>query len=431
MKKPLAIGVLLILGVAVALVWRNRLRSTPPPPEIDLTPADSRVAQAIKDARRQVLESPRSAAAWGKLGMVLVAHDFPAEGNECLAQAEKLDPQESRWPYLQGVTLVQGDPPAALEKFQRAVVLRPDFPPLRLRLGETLFEQGQIDEAETQFHQVLEQNPNDPRVHMDLGRVAFSREDWPGALDHFQRAESRFPNLVHPLLAQVYLRLGNTAAANKEVPLINDDEEPDLPDPYVDEVDHLRVGPQALIGLAEQLRRQGRGKEAIAVLDKLIQEEPGAARSWEKMGKALVYLGRNAAAEKALQQAIHLAPGSFESHFLLGVALYRQKNRRPQSLEAAIDSFRQAIRLNPGDARCHYTLGLCGEDQGDQEKAIAAFRQALRYKPDYADAHLHLGQLLAQQNKTAEAITHLEDAVRLAPGNSEAKKVLEQLRKAK
>ena len=50
------------------------------------------IVAALAQARAAVQESPRSAAAWGRLGMVLAAHDFRAEANACLAQAERLDP---------------------------------------------------------------------------------------------------------------------------------------------------------------------------------------------------------------------------------------------------------------------------------------------------------------------------------------------------
>src|SRR6185437_3225758 len=71
------------------VAWYRR-PAVPDPPEIppDLDPI---VRATIEKSRAQVLASPRAAPAWGRLGMVLVAHDFPDEGIACLAQAERLD----------------------------------------------------------------------------------------------------------------------------------------------------------------------------------------------------------------------------------------------------------------------------------------------------------------------------------------------------
>ena len=85
----------------------------------------------------------RSAAAWGRLGKILLAHEFSDEARACFAQAEALDPAEPRWPYHQGTILSQGEPDAAIPKLQRAVERcgnDPDAP--RLRLAEILLAQG-------------------------------------------------------------------------------------------------------------------------------------------------------------------------------------------------------------------------------------------------------------------------------------------------
>src|SRR5439155_19466770 len=96
-----------------------------------------------------VVESPRSALPWGRLGMVLVAHDRTAEANQCFAQAEQLDPREPRWPYFQGVALSLGAPEEALPKLQRAVELCGDAAEApRRRLAELLLLQGRAEEAE-------------------------------------------------------------------------------------------------------------------------------------------------------------------------------------------------------------------------------------------------------------------------------------------
>src|SRR5262249_61451661 len=99
-------------------------------------------------ARAAVRRAPQSAAAWGRLGMLLAAHGFYPESVACFAQAQQLDPGEVRWPYFQGVALALTDPDAALPHLRRAVELAgPAADAPRLRLAEVLLGQGQAGEA--------------------------------------------------------------------------------------------------------------------------------------------------------------------------------------------------------------------------------------------------------------------------------------------
>src|SRR5947209_2071851 len=117
------------LLVLIAAWWFWHRERVPEPPEVSLTSVDAAVVAAVEVAREKVRDSPRSADAWGLLGMVLVANDFRAPALVCLAEAERFAPQEPRWPYYQGVALYLGDPDAALPKLRRAVELRGDGVP--------------------------------------------------------------------------------------------------------------------------------------------------------------------------------------------------------------------------------------------------------------------------------------------------------------
>jgi tetratricopeptide (TPR) repeat protein len=119
--------------------------------------------------------------------MVLLAHDFFSEANVCLSQAERLDPQEPRWPYYQGIALSLGDPDAAIPTLQRAADLCADTPDApRLRLAEVLLGQGHYEEAADQFRHTLRRDPGNARAHLGLARVSYERDDLPGTLAHLR-----------------------------------------------------------------------------------------------------------------------------------------------------------------------------------------------------------------------------------------------------
>src|SRR4051812_35470098 len=72
---------LVLLGGAVALGaglgwWWWRQEPDPQPPPLALENAEPDVVHALEKARARVRGEPRSAAAWGHLGMVLLAHGY-------------------------------------------------------------------------------------------------------------------------------------------------------------------------------------------------------------------------------------------------------------------------------------------------------------------------------------------------------------------
>src|SRR5262249_44636533 len=151
---------------------------------------DPAVVKAVEAARAEVRQSPRSAAAWGRLGMVLAANNFAAQALDCLARAERLQPDDPRWPHYQALLLAGGDPPAAVPDWQRAVVRGDDARRAapQLRLAELLLGLGRTDEAEAGFHDVLRRDPYHPLARLGLARCACARGAFADALPHLEHA---------------------------------------------------------------------------------------------------------------------------------------------------------------------------------------------------------------------------------------------------
>ena len=415
---------LLLIGGAVGYHWS---RSAPPdPPEIVLTDVDPAVVKVVEDSQAAVRRSRWSAAAWGRLGMVLVVHDFHAEANRCFTQAERLDPLNPHWPYYQGLTLFLGDPKAAIPKLGRAVDLcgdRPDMP--RLRLAELLFAQGYWNEAAEQFRRTLQHNPDNARAHLGLARVAYERNQWEESRNHLRQCIlSPFTRkAAHALLAEIYQRQGNKAAAEEECQMVARMSEDLLwHDPFVEEAEQLRAGRQGCLAHAEKFVAQNRLAEAIALLQEQVRGDPTADWAFLWLGQLFLQQGDLPAAERALRQTIRLTPPSAAAHFHLGVALFR----RHEFHEAAI-CFQCAAERKPDYALAYYNLGHCRKQLADRAGAIEAFRTAVRCRPCFADAHTNLGDLLAQDSQTAEALRHLQDAFALNPHDARACKLLGQV----
>ena len=422
-RRWFAFGAAVLLA---ALSWYSwRWYTTPEPPVIDLgTAGDPRLAQVVEAARQQVVQHPRSAAAWGHLGQLLLAHAYVVEAKPCLAQAEALDPADPRWPYLQGWGDLLNHPEDAAPEFERAVAraggdaLQEET--ARLRLAQTLLDRGESQAADAQFRALLGSQHADAPAHLGLGSVALDTGDLDAAVLHLESATSSplCRKRACAQLAAAYRRRGNPALADewdRRAHQLRKDAE--WPDPFLREGEQLIVGKQMRMLRAENLMRDGQLDDAAGQFRKLIADYPDDTRARVKLAMVLNDGGKLQDAEQVLRELLRIDPDKVQGHFLLSAVQFQQaeKSQAKEQFRAAAAEARRTIALAPNHGFAYVYLGLSLRHLGELDKAIAALQDATRCNPEAVDPHLHLGETLAQANRKAEAIRELEDAVRVAP----------------
>ncbi|HEV7842640.1 MAG TPA: tetratricopeptide repeat protein [Pyrinomonadaceae bacterium] len=100
-------------------------------------------------------------------------------------------------------------PDKAVESFKAALKLTPDDPGLLLSYGIALLNQKKYPEAETELHAALKKNDNLPTAHMYLGITLMSQQKFDEAEKALQRAVSFKSNEVgtaHRYLGGIYWR---------------------------------------------------------------------------------------------------------------------------------------------------------------------------------------------------------------------------------
>ncbi len=454
-RLVLGVGLGVVLLVAGAVWYARRPAPPPEPPTVDLTDVDPEVADAIRDAQDAVRKAPRSARAWGRLGMVLTVHGFHDPSLGPLAEAERLEPREARWPYLQGMILERDEPERAIPKLERAVELS-QRPEAHLRLALALLAQGRLDEAVPHFQKAERSGPLRPWARLGLARVARARGDLIGCLEQLRDLDDPAgpAKAVHTLRAEVYGQLPDKEAeARREreaVARLPVDRA--WPDPYAEEVLALQVGMEARLDRARDLRRAGQPARAARLLADATTRYPDSEPLWRALGEALIDAKEYREAERAFSEAVRCDPNSCEAHYRLGIARYSQLDRRPEILVEAARSFRAAIELAPTLYLPHFFLALCLQEQGNVLGAAAAYEATLQCRPDHLESHRNLGQLFAEGVETAtaaaslgrlcgcpetvdvalllrpRALAHLQAAARLAPEDAATRETLGHLR---
>jgi tetratricopeptide (TPR) repeat protein len=440
--RKLLIGLLLAAALATGgwLGWR--WYTTPVPPEVPLGGADKEVARAVEEARQEVRRQPRSAAAWGKLGMVLGANDYGDPAVTCFEQAERLDPADPRWPYLRAVRLMAGDSRQGVVLLRRALGLArapEQRAAILFRLALALVRDDELDEADRLLAALAEIDGDGLRVHFGLGMLAAAREDRAAAREHLAAlTESPFARkqacAVLARLTDVDAELARASEARAaELPV-----DIPWPDAITGEMIQYAVDRKRQLRQATDLQQQGRLAEALALLRQLAAESPSPA-VYSVLALTLLQMNQLVEAAEAVRTWISFDPQNAQPHYLLGtilVARGEKKSREPGGRQAAGELFRQAVAAEDaalaikGDhGYAHLTRGKALLGLGRTAEGIAALRQALLCQPEYADMHLALGEALAQAGQTAEALAHLEDAARLAkPDDPRPRQALDRWR---
>jgi tetratricopeptide (TPR) repeat protein len=125
--------------------------------------------------------------------------------------------------------------------------------------------------------------------------------------------------------------------------------------------------------------------------------------------------------EQALANVRELAPEvAAEAHALLaGVMICRHLNRWSNGgegqLAEAEKQIEQALQIAPGTAHAHFAKGFLHRARDQHELALAAFQKTLEHNPRYTGAHAHTGAELLYLGRPEEALPHIEKAIELGP----------------
>lgn len=184
-------------------------------------------------------------------------------------------------------------------------------------------------------------------------------------------------------------------------------------------------------------------EKSIEQLEAAIRLNPGDERSRLALSRVLSSAGRDADAQRALEDTLHAIPASGRAHWWLATS-YERVNRfadarreyeqaattavagRSQLLgivgrlasgaadgSGAIDALSRAVAGDPGNPLWHRLLAGAHLLEDHPDDALAEFAAALRLDPRDAAAHLGVGQIHLNAGRNAEAVDALRRATEL------------------
>lgn len=398
----------LVVTLALGLTACAPPRPLPALPSVDLATSQPSVRQVIESAMTAARAKPDDAVAVARFGMALHAHHQLAAATRAYERAALLDPQQPDYLDYWGTTLVaDGRYADALAPLRASLKLR-DAAPVRLRLADAYYANGQVPEARREYETLLAADASLAAAHFGRGRCLSGAE----AAAAFERAIELFPHYgaARFALAGVYRQLGRRAQA--EAILANYERDkllaPPMDDPATAAVQALDASATGLLRASQSLDRQGQLAEAAVLQERALAADPKLTQAWVNLISLRARLGDAEKAEAAYRQAIVLEPRNAEAHYNFGV-LTAQSERLPEAQKA----FEAAVAADPGYAEALDNLGAVIERAGPAawNRAAVLYRRALAAKPGLRLARYHLGRILANQGRLGEAISEFQQSI--------------------
>jgi tetratricopeptide (TPR) repeat protein len=356
------------------------------PPDPDLNAMEPQVAELLSRARQEVLEND-SSSTWGFLGSVYDAHGLLADAEDCYRRASELDPKAFDWIYLLAVVReVRGaETDEVVALFGHAADLKPDYPPIHVRLGAALALRGEHERARKAFERAVSLAPRSAVAHRGLGQVLLALGAADRAAEHLSRAVELQPAdlSAHVGLTQAYTRLGSDERAretderSKGLQPINT-----LDDRIYGERVFMRsVSSSRAFSRAQAALRIGAWPQAVQDLALVLRARPDDASAHYWKGTAHQRLEQRQSALEHLSRAVEFEPGMVPARLQLG-GLLLAEGRHAE----AVEHYERAAELRPSDADAHHGLGLAYEGIGRLAEARLHYEAALRLDPDHAAA---------------------------------------------
>ncbi len=397
--------------------------------------------QDVPGARASLAEAQRLApdnqdASLALARVFIIEHDL-AGGERQVDRALAINDQRADALVMKGQFLsAKGDQAGALEYFERAVVVAPGSPGIRLERANDYLASGQDTKARADVDKVLETEPrNGGAIYLDVvlkvraGRYA----DADLALEKLAPIIERFPRGRY-FEALIKSNLGQTEQAI------------DAALRYVAQAPEDPDGVRLLARVEIGARRPER---AVAALTKAIAAGAADAQTLDLLGRAYAAQGKPQEAASSFQEAAALAPAN--SDILTRLASSRMQLGDTQAATAALE---KSLDLKPTQPNAGEALVAAALSEGDAGKAEAALErlrgrsgntegvamltgmvklaqmdlegarvQFVRMAKDFPDsepARLNLAKVLLLQDRRAEAETVLGELLAKNRANAPA-----------
>jgi tetratricopeptide (TPR) repeat protein len=362
---------------------------------------DKRLDAAERELQAGIAANPDSDEARLAFTEFLASQRSPERGVQALRQFIAAQPENYDLQLGLGALLQRtGKTEDAVATYQKIIDRDGSGPKglaARNRIAAVRLQSGHAEEASKLIAEVLKQNPRDSDALLLRGNLALEKRDPAAAIADLRAVLRDQPANIGVLrvLARAHLANGEPALAEENLRTASDAAPTDV---------------NTRIELAQLLMQTARSPQAVALLEKLVQQTPNDVQAREALLRA--YLAKNDinAAKLAAEDLATLRPDAAVGYFYQGLIAQNQKR-----LDAAAGFFAKALSLQPDAADSLAALARVQVLRGRSNEAITTVQAVTQRSPTNALAHNLLGELYLAGKDPAKALEQLTEASRLAP----------------
>ncbi|HEY9634318.1 MAG TPA: tetratricopeptide repeat protein [Coleofasciculaceae cyanobacterium] len=290
----------------------------------------------------------------------------------------------------------------ALDSYNRAVELRPEYAEAWNGKGNSLLELKHYKDALNAYDKAIQIQPNYLEAWIGRSNALDRSQRYEEAINSFNTALKIQPNHLESLngLGNVQIKLQNYSEAiasfDKAVKL----------QPNYSPTWYKR-------GLALHHLRQY--EEAVKSYDKAVEYKPDSSEAWYQRGNALINLNRYQDAVESYEKAVQFQPNLYQAWYSRGNA---QNNLR--QYKEAIESFDKAVKFNPDGYESWYGRGWALHQLQRYEDAVSSYNKVVRLQPNYYQAWYNLGNAFYKLKRYQDAIATYNRAVEIKSDHYEA-----------
>ena len=366
----------------------------------ELALAEKLAPEKARPEERLALLYSNRAEATPKTGVEAAAHQASDAGSGGFAQLS------SRAAAAQAA----GDSDQAIQNYQWALQLRPEWDDGRWNLAMLQYSAGHYPDSISELKQWVDRHPDAGTAWAVMGLCEFEIKDYKNALIHLQRGEElgfggdpeavgraryhlavlqnmngQFENAMETLLPgtrsatvakEIRVALG---MALLRMPLLPDQLEP------------TKLALMQSAGEIAALLQNGKYDMAYPKFQVLLKAYPSVPFLHYAYGTALAALSQFDEAETQLRAELQISPDSELPY--ISLATVALKRYRPTE---ALASAQRAVQIAPDSAEARYVLGRACLELGQEEQAVQEFERASLLAPGSPEVHFNLAKAYAK-----------------------------------
>ncbi len=397
---------------------------------------EKKYAEAVRLYSAAIMRTPFYGF-YNNRGIILGDLGLNEQAIQDFDKAIELNPEYPDHYYNRGSAFdEQGEYEKAIQDYDRAIELKPEDAKAYANRGVSYYNQGEYEKAIQDFDMAIALNQEYAIAYANRGNIFYLQGEYEQAIQDFDRAIELNPEDADPYSSRgaTYRNQGEYEKAiqdyDKAIELNPDDatiyynrgnifylqgEHEKAIQDFDMAIELNPEDAEAYSSRAATYRKQGEYEKAIQDYDKTIELNPEDAMAYANRGLAYHKLEKYERAMQDYDKAIELNPENAIAYANRGWVYDEQGE-----YDKAIQDYDMAIELNPDDAISYSNRGSAYYNQGEYEKAIQDFDMAIALNPEYASAYYNRGWTYYEQGEYEKAIQDYDSAIELNPEDAKA-----------